>query len=153
MTGLQHSHTSHCMTRKVDTLHIKKTEQDKTMVHRKTHSRNRKHVMAQIDSLALRGLIYDHCPKQPVNLVQSISFFSDPDPCKAYSIPSVSPIVGGERRKTVQNLNGVKNHLFFPLTYLSSSAFLTVFLASSLCETSLNVSLVTTPLRPSSSRV
>lgn len=50
-------------------------------------------------------------------------------------------------------LRGVKNHLFFPLVYLSSSAFFTVFLASSLWLTSLKVSFVTTPFRPSSSRV
>ena len=49
--------------------------------------------------------------------------------------------------------NGVKNHRFFPLTYRSSKAFLTVFFASSRWLTSLNVSFVTTPFRPSSSSV
>src|SRR5258708_3374573 len=50
-------------------------------------------------------------------------------------------------------LRGVKNHLFFPEVYLSSKAFLTVFFASSRCDTSLNVSAVTAPFRPSSSSV
>ena len=50
-------------------------------------------------------------------------------------------------------LSGVKNHLFFPLVYLSSKVFFTVFLASSLWLTSLNVSFVTTPFSPSNSSV
>lgn len=55
--------------------------------------------------------------------------------------------------RLAQNRRGVKNHLFFPELYLSSSAFFTVFLASSRWLTSLNVSFVTTPFRPSSSSV
>lgn len=52
-----------------------------------------------------------------------------------------------------QNLSGVKNHLFFPDPYRSSNAFFTVFFASSLWLTSVNVSFVTTPFKPSSSSV
>lgn len=47
----------------------------------------------------------------------------------------------------------VKNHLFLPVWYLSSNAFLMVFLASSLCEGSLKVSWEMTPFKVSSSIV
>ena len=47
--------------------------------------------------------------------------------------------------------NGWKNHLFFPLWYLSSSCFLMFFLASTRCDGSLKVSGETVPFKPSSS--
>ena len=56
-----------------------------------------------------------------------------------------------ENESMVRTRRGWKNHLFFPLVYRSSSSFLICFFASSRCDTSLNVSEPTTPLRPSSS--
>lgn len=66
---------------------------------------------------------------------------------------SVKYCLGKNCREIVHSLNWVKNHRFFPLVYLSSNVFFTSFFASSLCDTSLNVSFVTTPFNPSSSKV
>lgn len=80
--------------------------------------------------------------------------------------PSITPFRNLSERRRVRYLpyshplfkgeylrKGVKNHRFLPLVYRSSKAFLMVLLASSRWETSLKVSGVMTPLRPSSSRV